>query len=79
MKEEVKKKEVKKPKKKVTQIVKEFKYIEIDRPSAYPCKICRKRECCVLRPIDSTCRALDKGEPWISPNEFAEIISLTED
>ena len=36
----------------------------IDRESAFPCRLCRKRDSCIVRPYDGRCTGLDKGTPW---------------
>lgn len=40
----------------------------IDREVESPCNICRKRSCCILRPKEGRCKALEEGEPWVMPN-----------
>jgi hypothetical protein len=56
----------------------ELKFIPIDREKTFPCKNCRKRLSCFIRPRDGYCMGLEEGEPWVMPcafnNELEEVI-----
>ena len=59
----------------------ELKSIPIDRDKITPCKLCRKRESCIIRPREGRCVALEKGEPWVMPDNSIDPyqIDLQED
>ena len=46
----------------------EFKFIPIDRDKVFPCRICRKRVSCFIRPRDGKCTSLEEGIPWSMPS-----------
>ena len=51
----------------------ELKLIPIDRDETTPCKKCRKRCSCVIRPKEGRCTSLEEGTPWVMPlNEFED-------
>lgn len=42
--------------------------LPINRETASPCKSCRKRCSCFIRPRDGYCMGFEPGEPWSMPS-----------
>ena len=47
----------------------ELKHIPFDYECSTPCKTCRKRTSCLIRPREGRCTSHEEGIPWQMPYE----------
>jgi hypothetical protein len=45
----------------------DLKNIAFDYECSTPCKTCRKRTSCLVRPKEGKCTSHEEGTPWVMP------------
>jgi hypothetical protein len=56
-----------------------LKYIPFDYEDSTPCKTCRKRTSCLIRPKEGRCISHEEGIPWSMPFRYPKEIIKLED